>query len=229
LPLIRAELQRWGLPRPGPLLHDLSQVLYLPFDHDDGSYARDRSGYDNHGTIYGATLATGKIGMSRSFDGVDDYVDTPFNPHVDLGDGKPFTISAWFYIRSFPEAYACISGVYVVADERFYFQVRSADRVLFVGLGDWYSATNLAISLNTWTHGAMTYDGSRVKVYKNAGVPWDSGTIGSKVFGDDDLYIGANHAVPPGSWVDGIIDEFRIYNRVLSAAEIARLIYLRGV
>jgi len=229
LPLIRAELQRRRLPRPGPLLHDLSQALYLPFDHDDGSYARDRSGYNNHGTIYGATLVNGKIGMARSFDGVDDYVDTPFNPRADLGDGNPFTLSAWIYIRSFPEAYAAVYGVYVAPNERFYFQIRASDRVLFVGLGDWYAATNLVISLNTWTHIVMTYDGSRVKVYKDAGAPWDSGFIGSKVFGNAHLFIGASNASSTVSFVDGIIDEARIYNRVLSAAELARLMYLRGI
>jgi len=80
MPLYRAELLAKKPLRYAALIHDVSQVLYLPFDWDDGSKARDRSGCNNHGTIYGATLTAGKIGMGRKFDGIDDYIETVHNP-----------------------------------------------------------------------------------------------------------------------------------------------------
>jgi len=84
MPLYRAELLAKKPLRYAALLHDVSQVLYLPFDYDDGSYARDRSGFRNDGTIHGATLAAGKIGMCRSFDGVGNRIEVPDSPSVSV-------------------------------------------------------------------------------------------------------------------------------------------------
>jgi len=93
MPLYRAELLAKKPLRYAALIHDVSQVLYLPFDYDDGSYARDRSGYGNHGVIYGAALTAGKIGLARSFDGTDDYVEVAHDPSIN--PTKELTIAAW--------------------------------------------------------------------------------------------------------------------------------------
>jgi len=93
MPLYRAELIAKKPSQTGALIHDLSQVLHLPFDYDDGSYARDRSGYGNDGTIYGPTLAAGIIGSARYFDAIDDYVEIPHSSSLNFL--KAFTITAW--------------------------------------------------------------------------------------------------------------------------------------
>jgi len=229
LPLIRAELQRRKKPIPRPLIHDLSQVLYLPFDHDDGSYARDRSGYNNHGTIYGATLAAGKIGMARSFDRVDDYVEVPHSNPLNLTDA--ITVAVWCKIESC-DSYAGIAnkepykyGLWfngygpkgrggVVTDVGVYFKNTVADIIR---------------SPPEWVHFAMTYDRVEdpyVRFYVDGvedGDPLpaagriDSGTL--------PFTIGKREAL----YTKGIIDEPRIYSKVLPAAEIPRLMHLRGI
>jgi len=52
-------------------------VLWLDFLEPSGNVAYDKSGYGNHGTIYGAqrVRALGRWGLK--FDGVDDYVLVP--------------------------------------------------------------------------------------------------------------------------------------------------------
>jgi len=122
MPLYRAELLAKKPLWHGALIHDVSQVLHLPFDYDDGSYARDRSGAHNHGIIYGATLATGKIGMSRSFDGVDDYVDcgdideaegvtrTDANSYMDLSGGG---FTGWGFHRVGWDLPFCFKAAYM--------------------------------------------------------------------------------------------------------------------
>jgi len=92
MPLYRAELLAKKPLRYAALIHDVSQVLYLPFDYDDGSYARDRSGYNNTGTIYGTTRVAGKIGGALDFDGVDDYVEVADNPSLRPAS---ITMTAW--------------------------------------------------------------------------------------------------------------------------------------
>ncbi len=50
-------------------------VLWLRFEEGKGDIARDSSGYNNDGKIYGASWVKGKVGGGLQFDGVDDYVD----------------------------------------------------------------------------------------------------------------------------------------------------------
>lgn len=159
--------------------------------------------------------------MGILFDAVDDYVSVPFNPFVDLGSGNPFTISEWLYTKSVPGSFATIfesSG----SVPRFYFMVAAAT-TLFIGLGDWFQiTTGTTITLNAWQHVVTTYDGSNVKVYVNAGTPWDSGNIGSKVYKNSTSRIGLE--IADTFPFDGIINDVAIWNVVLSISEIS-LIY----
>lgn len=72
---------------------DLNQqlVAYYPFD----GHARDESGNQNHGVVFGATLSPDRFGHQDSayaFDGVDDFIALPDN--LDLIN-TDFTLSAW--------------------------------------------------------------------------------------------------------------------------------------
>jgi len=66
-------------------------VLFIPFDEGFGSVAHDISGYNNHGTIYGATWQKLKMGKNALyFDGVDDYVEVPYS--------DVFNVNTWTWI-----------------------------------------------------------------------------------------------------------------------------------
>jgi hypothetical protein len=73
---------------------------------------------------------------------------------------------------------------------------------------------------NAWTHIAVTYDGANMRFYVN-GVQvravLRSGAIAAT---GGALHIGGND-VWGGEFFKGLIDEVRVYNRALSAAEIA--------
>jgi len=229
MPLIREELQRWRLPRPGPLLHDLSQVLYLPFDHDDGSYARDRSGYNNHGTLYGPTRVAGKVADALSFDGVDDYVEVPYSDSIN--PKKAITFEGWAIIDNI--SLRRISG----SKENHYrwldFEAGTGKYYWHVGDGvGWYFATveTWTLPVGSWFHLAyvVNWENGWAKVYLN-GVEKSSATFTAGAIGGNtnNLYIGSHS--PIGYFWLGENDEVRIYNRTLSQAEIRRLMYMRGV
>jgi len=75
-----------------------------------------------------------------------------------------------------------------------------------------------ALPLNTWSHLAMTYDGTTMRIYIN-GVQAGSGAVtGSAATSNSPLRIGGNSIW--GEYFRGLIDEVRIYNRALSATEI---------
>jgi len=229
MPLYRAELLAKKPLRYAALIHDVSQVLYLPFDYDDGSYARDRSGYQNHGTIYGATLATGKIGMSRSFDGVDDYVkvirDISLEP-------ESLTVSVWIKPKGtgdwlqnivHKEDYAAALGyrLMIYTDKRIGFGAHDGTTR--------YYATVAAITVwDVWYYltGVYDKDAKKMKVYLNGDLKRE--IDGPAAISHDtvrDVLIGGT----PGERFNGIIDEVRIYNRALSDDEIRMLMYRRLV
>jgi len=229
LPLIRAELQRRRLPRPGPLLHDLSQVLYLPFDHDDGSYARDRSGYNNHGTIYGATRVAGKVADGLSFDGVDDYVEVTHDNSITF-TSEDFSIDLWFKRRRTGTLeFLVLKGKYETDGWRVF--IHSDDRVYFET--NQFGALQRTISSTTtkdvWYYLAIVRKGADATIYLDG----RDATVIHATHVDPDLNtksllvgIGEDKFSSP---FDGDIDELRVYNRALSAAEIPRLMYLRGI
>jgi hypothetical protein len=76
-----------------------------------------------------------------------------------------------------------------------------------------------ALPVDTWSHVAATYDGATHRLYVN-GAPVASvsrtGKIGTS---PKPLRIGGNSVF--GEWFSGTIDEVRVYNRALTAAEVS--------
>ena len=212
-------------PAKAQYLTDPYTVGLWHFDEGTGTTAYDSSGYDNHGTISGATWVDGKFGKALQFDGIDDYVEVPASPSLAIADA--ITIEVWVYLLSAPtnmriecrpystEEWAAPYADYelVVLNEAGWGGYPG--RAVYFGLtldGSWtYFATTDTVPLNTWTHLAATYDGSNMKIYINGqerASKSASGTIGTS---GNPLFIGTRTPVPSEVF-DGIIDEVRISN-----------------
>ena len=213
-------------------------VGYWSFDGKDmaGVTAYDRSGNANNGTLTnGPVRAIGKIGQGLSFDGVDDYVDSGTASVLD--DLGPVSISAWIYPRSEGESGV---GAIVTKDTALtsgYWLLRmysaGINSLSFIKN---YSTTDLiiatadnAITLNTWQHITLVWDGSssavNAKIYINATeasyVQQQNGVDTKNSDNALNLYIGnrGNSNIT----FDGSIDDVRIYNRALTSDEVKRL------
>jgi len=228
MPLYRAELLAKKPLWHGALIHDVSCCCYLPFDYDDGSYARDRSGYQNHSTIYGATRTSGKIGAALSFNGTDDYVK-----HADgvLDLKTKGTWSHWIFANSFPSG---MTLMHYWAKQRFMSRDgKLSAEFLMEETGAWAFCTdpNL-LELNKWLYISVTHDkdlpSKSTKLFINAKQVMaidNPYTIVSPPPGRA-LHIGSGEA--GASSFDGVIDEVRVYNRPVSQDEIRMLMY-RGL
>ena len=75
-----------------------------------------------------------------------------------------------------------------------------------------------ALALNVWTHLAATYDGSAVRLYVDGAQVGQLLYTGSIQTSNAVLRIGGNSV--RAEWFQGLIDEVRVYNRALSAAEV---------
>ena len=91
--------------------------------------------------------------------------------------------------------------------------------------GHWvYLDSVKALPANTWVHVAGTYDGTALRIYVNGALNATKAVTGTTCANAEPLEIGAkNRTTPPATteaYMDGRIDDVRVYNRALSAAEI---------
>jgi len=251
MPLYRWEVLRRRKPIITRKLHDVSQVLYLPFDKDHEPYSvesydptqvlrlpfedppqeitYDRSGYGNDGTIYGATRVIGKVRNALVFDGRDDYVEVPKNPTLDL---DYFTLAAWIYPNAFGNWWVIFSD-WDGSDARVNIFLRTdVGGALQCIFGDGTSVYSIAVSgaltLKTWQHVAATYDQVKLSIYRD-GELLDSKAVTAVPYkSPQNLNIGRRPIYNDNFW-NGLIDEVRIYNRGLTQAEVRRVMQLGGL
>lgn len=72
--------------------------------------------------------------------------------------------------------------------------------------------------VNRWSHLAVTFDGRRLWLYVNGTHVSSRAVTGSILRTNDPLWIGGNH--PYGEYFQGLIDEVRVYDRVLTPSEV---------
>ena len=229
MPLYRAELRRRTGLLPPVLIHDLSQVLYLPFDHDDGDKARDRSGHKNHGTLYGPARVAGKVADALSFDGENDYVDVPTSPS--LVSFTQFSIAAWIKMPDHTDTQAYVIARKAAND--YLAQIMPDGKALvganLIGTGFVSVLGNTVVDDDVWHHVAGVYDGVDLRVYVEGSLDKTPVSATGTVL-DSNRPLGIGDYFPyPSEPAKGIIDELRIYNRALSAAEIQRVMNMRGI
>lgn len=213
----------------------LDQLLaHWKFDETSGNTAADSSGNNNFGTLVGPVSTPGTPdGSPRSlcFDGVNDYVDVG-SMNV---PGSALTISAWFRADSFNIGDARIISkadgvnaadhIYMLstlqsgANQRLRCRLRtgSSTKTLVASSGN--------LQTDAWTLVTMTYDGSTLRLYKDAVQVGSLAATGSiPTFSSIQTAIG-NQPIGAGERAfDGCIDDVRIYGRALSQQEIQELI-----
>jgi hypothetical protein len=196
-------------------------VVAFGFEEASGTTIADRSGNGNTGTISGATsTASGKFGRALSFDGVNDIVNIADSPSLDLSPAM--TLEAWVrpaasgwrtvLMRERPNGLAY--ALYGSTDTN---RPSTEFRLSTSPVHEIRGTT--ALPSAAWSHLAATFDGDVLRLYVN-GVEVSSKLVrGTIEVGSGALRIGGNTIW--GEYFSGLIDEVRVYNRALSAAEIA--------
>ena len=191
------------------------------FNESSGETVIDSSGFANTGTITGATrIAAGKNGGALNFDGSGDLVRVNSSNSLNLSSGM--TLEAWVRPTAAQTGWRAIvhreSVAYFLHASHDGGDLRPAAGGSFGGKDAVAVLASSALTLNTWTHLASTYDGTTLRLYVNGTLAGSRAVNGSIETSSDPLYIGGNR-----QWREdfqGQIDDVRIYNRALSAAEI---------
>jgi len=201
---------------PGP-------VASWSLDENTGSVAQDDTGNGHAGTVENAKWSEGKYSSSLQFDGEGDCVKVANAP--DLALNKAFTLSAWVK----PEGTDNSDPIFFKESGGFF------TYSLYVGLksghgnipegaisdhpyeADYVEGKAGEVPTGSWTNLALTFDGTNLRLYIN-GALIDVEATGTPISSEEPLYIGCAK-----NWSDGFsgkIDNARIYNRALSAAEL---------
>ncbi|MEX0786480.1 MAG: flexitail domain-containing putative surface protein [Dehalococcoidia bacterium] len=203
---------------PGAVVIPGSLVGHWKFNEGAGSTAADSSGNGNDGTLVnGPTWVSGVAGYALEFDGFDDFVQVPDAASLDIAG--PFTLMAWVNPDSDVGCYESFINKYL----NYALQTCYLNRLRMIssGVGDIESPDNTLVP-NVWQHVAGTWDGTSMRLYRN-GVEVASTNVGTATpaVSDNALMIGMEDLFGGWEFFGGSIDEVKIFDGALDAAEIA--------
>jgi N-acetylneuraminic acid mutarotase len=197
-------------------------VGWWKFDENNGTVATDSSGNGNNGTlINGPTWATGKIGGALSFDGLNDYVDAGNDSVLDVGKGD-FSLAAWI-LSSHTDFRDIVAKRNPSSFNGWVFQHTH----LSVRL--WANATQLdgnfpSNVVGSWQQLVVVREKSLAKgTHYHDGKSLVSSSYTSADLGNPGKLSIGRLAEEDTQYFHGLIDDVRIYDRALSAAEVTAL------
>ena len=223
----------WNAPRL--TRQSLNTMGLWHFDEGTWTALSDGSGNGNNGGFSSAPVwsTAGKFGYALNFDGIDDYVWIPDAPSLDIDSSTgAITMEAWIYPHTSGGGIwrTIISKKAISGGPGVNYQIsldRTTGNLLFYsGHYPQIWISSVSVPLNQWSYVAVTLQASegRLRFYRN-GVLLDSTVtyLGSGgCFGPANstvLTIGVSGVT--AECFDGLIDEARLTNRVLSSTEIA--------
>ena len=192
----------------------------------------DASGNSRNGTAQiGASFGAGPTGYGRAltFDGASGYASLPIGPVVQSSNSM--TVAAWLRVDTLA-TWARLFDFNNDTNEYMFFAPSNGSVARFAitigsnGAESQLTAPNPVPGDGLWHYVAVTIDGdtSEMNLYIDGALA-DSGT--TEVL-PSDLGNTVNNYIGRSAWEDpyltGAVDEFRIYNRALSAPEIQFLL-----
>ena len=210
--------------------------------------AKDLSGQGNDGQLINMSTTTsptiGKLGQALRVDGNTNYVSPGDVASLSFDRTSPFSVSAW--VKTTSSTRGSVVSKMKEANGWDALYINSSTQIMTFLSNTWNTNAfravgNLSQSVTNgkWHHLVMTYDGSSqnsgVKIYSDGSLAsmdytGENSLSGSILEPGTSVRIGARTAADGVSIYvpfNGTIDDVRIYNRALSAAEVQQL-YLMG-
>jgi len=197
------------------------------FDEDDGDIATDSSGNGNDGELMGnPEWVEGKFGSALEFDGASSHVSVPNSES--LNPTKEISLVAWIY----PKGFTADGNGLLTKDGQYILglnwpQGGNAEKLsLWLTIGGWILfASDDSISADSWSHVAVTYDGSTKNLYINGNLAKSKVSFGADQKGDiatsaNNILIAQGNTGVGAQAFTGIIDEIAIFNIALTENDI---------
>lgn len=199
-----------------------------PFDGN----ANDLSGNNNNGTPIGATQTTDRFNRPNrayDFNGIDNYILVNTSSSLDsIETLNSVSIAGWIYIRNWYQGWNIFNMANrwrAVDDDGWSFEVADkwTQTLIFAPGFTYFSGAPWVPNFNTWYHVAVTHNRANddsmrfyvngVKIYtEKAPAPLPNTNHGPLYFGFSRYSV--------DEYSDGKLDNFYLYNRALSDAEV---------
>ncbi len=219
---------------PSPSSAATTQVLSLPllahypFNEASGTSTADASGNGKAATVAGpAAFVAGRVGNAVDFNAAGQYVSLPAGI---LGTASEFTVALWVHldtIGTWSRVFDFGTGttIYMFLTPRS--DAGTARFAITTGGSGKQERINAPAPLpvGTWTHVAVTISAgtgilylNRIEVARTTGMMLTPAGLGSTT----QNWIGrSQYSADP--YLDGKVDDLRLYTRALSPAELATL------
>lgn len=207
-------------------------VLHMPLDEAwavDGSSVEDTSGFGNDGLLHGLAgdhVVAGVVGSGAlQFNGSSDYVAT--GRSIDFGRGD-YTVSAWFRTSSVAQQSLLSATNPSNGDRGIRLAVTSGGRLYFLHRAPTGNSGGTGLTSTAsyrdgrWHHAVGVKAGGEVRLYVDGQLA-ASGSATTAFTHPLDVALGRLGATVAGDWLNGAVDDARIYARALSAAEVQSL------
>jgi|688.fasta_scaffold102807_2 hypothetical protein len=202
-----------------------------------GYRAVDVSGRGNHGTLTNMEPEdwVSSNGVALDFNAATERVVVANKREFQFDNTSRFSVSVWLYNKgssglTFP--HVC-TGQGSNNNFAWTIEVNASTNAIVYGVAKAFVnsvGVSASASTNQWIHAVLVYDGSQVTGYKDgvatSPASWNLGTVSAS---DLDIWVGVQKDDTTGRRFNGSVDDFRVYNRVLTPAEIRRLASGRGV
>jgi hypothetical protein len=206
-------------------------VAWWPGDGVTTDIVAGNNGTLQNGAGYASAVVSQGFNVSNG-----SYVDVPDN--ASLNPTAAITVSAWVNATSFGQLSAVVKKSDLSQTGGYTIEMCDppASHICFAvslaALNGGFSTVTSSTSLqpNTWYHVAGTYDGSAIRLYIDGILEASTPATGALATSSNHLNIGHDPSSPVDSrrfW-NGIIDEVKIYNRALSAAEVRTFGFMPG-
>jgi N-acetylneuraminic acid mutarotase len=212
-------------------------VGWWKFDEGSGTVAYDSSGNGHDGNLTnGPTWVAGKIEGALSFDGVNDWVNLGADPFPDIGlPNQAATFSIWFKIQTttytqtiFSDYTGTISGDdHLVARLNVGASTNFGAVTRYAGTNYEFGSNQSNLMNNSWNAATYVMDPSinLLKLYINGSFDSQNQYIGSQNLrnGSEWTFGASQHSGSMTSFLKGLLDDARVYDRALSAEEVQAL------
>jgi hypothetical protein len=205
---------------------------YWKLDEGTGTTAADSSGNSHDGTLYNDTAWTTDTPSTAftnpsalSFDGTSDYVEVPHSTALDTGD--ELTLSAWVKLVDPSNDQKIVGKTNGAHTAGYVLGVKNNSLFpeIWDSTGGYYAHESGTITADTWTHLVVTWQSDKEMIGYVDGtevfnIAASANPIGAST---KPLLIGVAPWDTNAYNVNGVVDDVRVYDWVLSASEVQSL------
>jgi hypothetical protein len=182
-----------------------------------GTAWNDVSGNSNNGTLTNGPTYSSANGGSIVFDGVNDYVNVPYNSIIN--NSTAFTIDFWFKSNNIGAEQMLFSTSKSSPASGYHVEIYQSKFLFQVYPSTGFTSSTQTLFSNIFYNVSITYNLGNITYYINS-IPAGTATH-TFTPSDNDIAIGKfTYTAGSGYYLNGNIPAFRFYNRVLSAQEI---------